>query len=105
MVGRLLLNAIPEQEEEIVYKEVTVEDAVLESYSGKYELMAGFVLTIAKNDSQLKLQASGQEELSIIPISQDAFHIKGVGAQLTININEAEEVGSMTLHQNGQEVN
>jgi hypothetical protein len=101
MVGRLLLNAIPEPKKVII--EVPVEDAILESYVGKYELVEGFVLTITKYDSQLKVQATGQEEGSIIPISQNKFVVKGVDAQLIFNINEAGEVESMTLHQNGMD--
>jgi hypothetical protein len=101
MVGRLLLNAIPEPKKEIVYEEVAVDDAILESYVGKYELMAGLILTITKYDSQLKVQVTGQGEIPIIPISQNKFVLKGVDAQLTFNINEAGEVESLTLHQNG----
>lgn len=101
MVGRLLLNAIPEPEKVII--EVPVEDAILESYVGKYELMPGFNLTINKYDSQLKVQATGQGEGSIIPIAQNVFVIEGVEAQLTFNINEAGEVESMTLYQNGMD--
>ena len=101
MVGRLLLNAIPEPEKVIIA--VPVEDAILESYVGKYELMAGFVLTITKYDSQLKVQATGQGEGPIIPISQNKFVIEGVEAQLTFNKNEAGEVESMTLHQHGMD--
>ncbi len=41
MVGRLLLNAIPEPTKGDLYKDVTVEDAILETYVGKYELMSG----------------------------------------------------------------
>ena len=104
MIGRLLLNAIPEPKKEIVYKEVPVEDAILESYVGKYELMPGFVLTITKYDSQLKVQVTGQGEIPIIPISPIKFVLKGVEAQLTFNLNEAGEVESMTLHQNGDHI-
>ena len=101
MVGRLLLNAIPEPKKEIVYKEVAVENAILESYIGKYELMAGLILTITKYDSQLRLQVTGQGEIPIIPISQNKFVLKGVDAQITFNKNEDGEVESLTLHQNG----
>ena len=102
MVGRLLLNAKPEPKKVII--EVPVEDAILESYVGKYELMAGFILTINKYDNQLKVQATGQGEGPIIPISQNVFVIKGVDdAQLIFNINEAGEVESMTLQQNGMD--
>ena len=103
MVGRLLLNAIPEPKKEILYIEVAVEDAILETYVGKYELMAGFILTINKYDSQLKIQVTGQGEGPIIPISQNKFGLKGIDAQLTFNTNEAGEVESMTLHQHGMD--
>lgn len=101
MVGRLLLNAIPEPKEVIV--EVPVEDAILESYVGRYELAAGFVITIKKYDSQLKLQAAGQGEGPIIPIAENVFVIDGVEAKLTFNKNDAGEVESMTLRQHGQD--
>ena len=102
MVGRLLLNAIPEPGKVII--EVPVEDAVLESYVGKYELMQGLILTITKSDNQLKVQLTGQGEIPIIPISQNKFVLKGVEAQLTFNKNEAGEVESLTLHQNGDNI-
>ena len=101
MVGRLLLNAIAEPEKVII--EVPVDDAILESYVGEYELMASLILTITKNDSQLKLQLTGQSEISIIPIAQKEFVLKGVEAQLTFNISNDGEVESVTLHQNGQD--
>lgn len=43
-----------------------VEDAILESYVGKDELMPGLILTIKKYDSQLKVQVTGQGEIPII---------------------------------------
>lgn len=83
---------------------VPVEDAILESYVGKYELMQGLILTITKSDNQLKVQLTGQGEIPIIPISQNKFVLKGVEAQLTFNKNEAGEVESLTLHQNGDNI-
>ena len=85
-------------------KEVTVEDAILESYVGKYELAPGFVLTVAKYENQLKAQATGQGENPIFPKSQNVFYYKVVEAQLTFNINEAGDVQSVTLLQGGQEI-
>jgi Domain of unknown function (DUF3471)/Beta-propeller repeat len=103
MIGRLLLNAIPEPKKEIVYEAVPVEDTILETYVGKYELMPGFVMTITKNERQMKVQATGQGEIHIIPIAQNKFGLKGIDAKLTFNKNEAGEIESMTLHQNGQD--
>lgn len=89
---------------ESLTKEVTVENAVLESYVGNYELAQGFLLTIAKYDNQLKAQATGQGENLIFPKSQNVFYLKVVEAQLTFNKNEAGEVESVTLVQGGQEI-
>ena len=89
---------------ESLTKEVTVENAVLESYVGNYELAQGFLLTIAKYDNQLKAQATGQGENLIFPKSQNVFYLKVVEAQLTFNKNEAGEVESVTLVQGGREI-
>ena len=82
---------------------MAVEDAILETYVGKYEAMPGFILTINKYDSQLKIHISGQGEFPIIPISQNKFGLKGIDAQLTFNTNENGEVESMTYHQHGMD--
>ena len=84
-------------------KEVTVADAILESYVGKYELAPGFVLTVIKYESQLKVQATGQGENAIYPNSENVFYLKVVNAQLTFNSNEEGEVQSVTLLQGGME--
>lgn len=104
IVGRLLLNAIQEPKKEIVYEAVPVEDAILETYVGKFELMPGLNLTISKNDSQLKVQVTGQGKIPLIPISQNKFGLKGIDAQITFNKNKAGEVESLTLHQNGDHI-
>lgn len=101
MVGRLLLNAIPEPKKEDLYKDVTVEDAILESYVGKYEIAPGIALTIKKYDSQLKGQVTGQGEFSIFPKSQNEFFLKRSELELSFNVNEAGEVESLTIHPDG----
>jgi tetratricopeptide (TPR) repeat protein len=89
---------------ESLAKEVTVEDDILESYVGKYELAPGFVLTVSKYNSQLKAQATGQSEQSIFPKSKNVFYYKVVEAQLTFNLNEDGIIESVTLFQGGQEI-
>ena len=101
MVGRLLLNAKPKPKKEDIYKDVTVEDAILVKYVGKYEVSPGFTLTISKYGSQLKVQATGRKEGPIFPKSQNDFYIKGSEVELTFNINEAGEVKSLTVHPDG----
>lgn len=85
-------------------KNVVVDDAILQTYVGKYELAPGFILTVAKYDSQLKAQATGQGEFPIFPSAENMFYYKVVQAQLSFNKNAAGEIESVTLFQNGQEI-
>lgn len=101
MVGRLLLNAVPEPTKEDLYKDVTVAESILETYVGKYELSPGFILTISKPEKQLKLHVPNQGEVFIFPKSQNDFFLKKLEIELTFNTNEAGEVESMTLHPDG----
>ena len=101
MVGRLFLNAKPEPTKEELFKDVTVEESILETYVGKYELSAGFALTIIKPDKQLKLQVPEQGEVFIFPKSSKDFFILRSEVELTFNIDEAGEVISMTVHPDG----
>jgi Domain of unknown function (DUF3471) len=101
MVGRLLLNAIPEPTKEELYKDVTVADAILESYLAKYELSPGMILTVIKKDSQLILQIPNQGDVPLLPKSQNEFFIKGSEYEFYFNSNGAGEIESMTMHPDG----
>ena len=48
-------------------------------------------------------QATGQGEFEIYPKSDTVFYLKVVEAQVTFNLNEEDQVISMTLLQGGQE--
>ena len=84
-------------------KEVTVDDTILESYVGNYELAPGFVITISKDGKQLKAQATGQSQFEIYPKSENVFYLKVVVAEITFNKNENGHIESLTLSQGGQE--
>ena len=85
-------------------KEIVVDEKILESYVGKYELAPGFILTVSRAGNQMKTQATGQPEVLIYPKSENVFYLKVVEAQLTFNKNEDGDVESVTLHQGGQEI-
>ncbi|MGC1205746.1 MAG: DUF3471 domain-containing protein, partial [Flavobacteriaceae bacterium] len=85
-----------------VIKEIKVDEAILETYVGKYELAPSFILTVTREGSQLITQATGQQKLPVFPKSENEFYLKVVDAQLTFNKNNEGTVESLTLHQNGQ---
>ncbi|MBA4054888.1 MAG: hypothetical protein C0490_09265 [Marivirga sp.] len=87
-----------------VTKEIVVDTETLESYIGKYELAPGFILTISRENNQLKAQATGQPEFPVFPKSKNVFYYKVVEAQLTFNQNEKGVVESVTLHQGGRDI-
>ncbi|OAD91511.1 serine hydrolase [Aequorivita soesokkakensis] len=91
-------------ETEGLAKDAIVPDAVLASYVGNYELKPGFILTITKEGSQLKAQATGQPDFEIFPKTETEFYVKVVTAQITFNKNSAGVVESLTLFQGGQEI-
>ena len=85
-------------------KEVVVADDILQSYIGKYELAPTFILTVTKEGSQLKAQATGQPVFDVFPKSENVFYLKVVTAQLTFNKDDAGNIASVTLLQGGNEV-
>lgn len=87
-----------------IAEKVVIEAEVLESYTGKYELAPGFILTISRNENQLAAQATGQPKFPIFPKSQNVFYLKVVEAQLTFNLTEEEVIKSVTLLQGGREI-
>jgi serine-type D-Ala-D-Ala carboxypeptidase/endopeptidase len=87
-----------------VASEIVVDTQTLESYVGQYQLAPGFILTVSREDNQLKAQATGQPQFPVFPKSQNVFYFKVVEAQLTFNKIEEGKVQSVTLHQAGQEI-
>ena len=85
-------------------EEIVVPDEVLSSYVGQYELRPGFVLTVSKEGTQMKAQATGQPVLDIFPKSENVFYLKVVEAQLTFNKGIDGNIESVTLLQGGQEM-
>lgn len=82
--------------------EIAIE--ILEKYTGQYQLAPGFILTISREDKQLKAQATGQPQFPIFPKSQNVFYLKVVEAQLTFNQDSDGKVQSLTLLQGGKEI-
>ncbi|WP_411767452.1 serine hydrolase [Winogradskyella sp. A3E31] len=102
ILGQPLELKIPEKR---VYPEVVVlSNDILDSYVGKYQLTPQFFITVSRKDNQLVAQATGQPEFEIFPSADNEFFLKVVEASITFNKDEAGNIVSMTLHQNGQDV-
>jgi CubicO group peptidase (beta-lactamase class C family) len=87
-----------------IKKIIPLDDAVLASYVGQYQLSPAFVITVTKDGRQLKTQATGQEVFDIYPELENKFFVKSFNAQIEFIKNEKGIVTKMILHQNGQNV-
>ncbi len=88
---------------ENLFKEISIDDKVLQSYAGDFELSPGFVITVSKDGNQLKAKATDQEEYEFDPKSENVFYAKDTDIQITFNVNEDGQVTSLTLLAGGQE--
>ncbi|HMH22538.1 MAG TPA: serine hydrolase [Puia sp.] len=86
-----------------VKKTVAVEDALLQSYTGKFALTPTFILTISKEDKQLYTQATGQPRFAIYPESTTRFFVKSFPANLEFTKDAAGKINAVVLYQNGQQ--
>jgi tetratricopeptide (TPR) repeat protein len=80
---------------------VEVDQALLESYTGAYELAPGFNIVISMFDNRLFGQATGQPRFELFAKSSTEFYLKVVEAKI-IFTTSPEGAVSMTLYQGGQ---
>lgn len=81
---------------------VTVPEAVLARYVGRYEIQPGFVLAVTREGLRLFTQATGQGRVEILPASETAFSVVGIDARLVFEAGDPAP--AVTLFQGGREV-
>lgn len=82
---------------------VVVDQAVLNTYVGDFELQPGFNISImTNNNGQLAGQATGQPQFPLQPISNTEFKVEGIDAKVEFVPNGGDKVKTLKLHQNGR---
>ncbi len=74
-----------------------------DALTGRYELenMPGLVLTFKRDGDNLLVQATGQPEVDVKPVSDSIFSVPAGNAKVTFHLKENGVSDSLTLHQNG----
>jgi hypothetical protein len=74
-----------------------------EELAGRYALeeSPAFILRFFREDNTIFTQATGQNQIEIVPTSDSTFALVGVEASVTFHRNDEGEVNTITLHQNG----
>ncbi|NII26468.1 serine hydrolase [Pseudoflavitalea sp. X16] len=85
-------------------KEATVEDKILDTYVGKYQLTPSFVISITKEGARLYEQATGQPRHELYAESESKFFMKAIDGKILFVKNEQGSVEKLVLFQNGQEM-
>ena len=78
---------------------ITVDENILNTYVGDFELQPGFVISISLNDGKLTGQATGQPAFPLTPISTTEFKVEGIEAEIEFIPNEGDNIKLLKLHQ------
>ncbi len=81
---------------------IAVAKEILNTYTGTYELQAGFVADVTIESDQIFVQLTGQPRFEIFAETPETFFIKVVEAKITFNKDTAGKVKGFTLYQGGQ---
>ena len=100
--NELKVESVGVEESEDSVEEISVAQDILKTYVGDFELQPGFVISITENEGKLSAQATGQPQVSLVPISETEFNVQGVQAKVEFMSNGGDNVGSIKLHQGGQ---
>lgn len=85
-------------------KEATVEDKILDTYVGKYQLRPSFVISITKEEGRLYAQATNQPRHELFAESATKFFMKAIDDRILFIKNEQGNPEKLILFQNGQEI-
>jgi CubicO group peptidase (beta-lactamase class C family) len=85
-------------------KSISIAPAELKKYEGVYEITPQFKITISVEDGQLKLQATNQPKLALYADDVDKFYLKVVDARIEFARGDSQQITSLTLFQNGQQL-
>ncbi|WP_339614411.1 serine hydrolase domain-containing protein [uncultured Winogradskyella sp.] len=90
------------EEEESILEVITIDQNIVTTYVGDFELRPGFIIKISKKDGQLYALATGQSEVSLTPISTTEYIVEDIEAKVEFIPNGGENIKLFKLHQGGQ---
>jgi CubicO group peptidase (beta-lactamase class C family) len=85
-------------------KAIKVDQKILASYVGQYQLAPSLVITVTIEGDKLYAQASDQPRIELLAESETEFFVTAVDAQATFVKDEKGQVTELILHQNGRNI-
>ena len=84
--------------------EIDVDERILQTYVGDYELGPNFILTVTRENNKLITQATGQGKIEIFAESETKFFVKVMDAQLEFVKDPSGKVEKLILTQGGRKM-
>ena len=81
---------------------ISLPEATLKRYVGRYALQPGFDITVTHDERQLFAQATGQPRAEIYASAESEFFYRVVDARITFHVDDEGSTTSLTLHQAGR---
>jgi hypothetical protein len=91
-----------ESKKEDTTEVINIEQDVVATYIGNFELEPKFTLTIINEDGNLSVKASGEDALSLTALTTSAFKVIDDEAKIEFIPNEGKIVKLIKLPQDGQ---
>ena len=83
--------------------EIKVDEKILETYVGEYEINPGFTFSISREQDRLFLKATGQEKVEIFAEAENKFFLKVNGAQLEFVKDNSGKITKAILTQGNRQ--
>ncbi len=85
-------------------KSITVDQAILDSYTGSYEFKSGSTMIVESKDGQIFTQYSGQPPVEFFAESKEVFFPKQFPLTITFNKDAQGNIKSLTLQRGGKKM-
>ena len=100
----ILDSKVPLREAEESKPVKILDEKILETYVGEYQLAPTFSVIITREGKQLFGQATNQPRFELFAESEDEFFIKAVKASVTFTKDENGKIDGLVLHQGGSDI-
>ena len=84
--------------------EIPIDEKLIETYVGEYEVMPTFKITVMREGDKLFAQPTDQPRFQIFAESPTQFFLKVVDAQITFVKDDKGAITQMILYQGGQKI-
>jgi len=102
--GLIYLGTVTPSRGSKQFQEIQIPAEDLRQYEGVYRLDDKVAFTVRREENRLTLQRTGEEVIPVFPYQKDRFFGKAIYEQLEFRRDAAQNISTLVLHRNGQDV-